>query len=86
MDCYFGHLLLIILYFDLKIDKFYFAFLFLIFFCSILDNCLIGLKITNNLTDENVRYVKDLLVTYGLEEFMYSYPSSLSGGMRQRVL
>lgn len=52
---------------------------------SILDNCLIGLKINNEVTDENVRYVKELLETYGLADFMYSYPSSLSGGMRQRV-
>lgn len=52
---------------------------------NILDNCLIGLKINNQLTDENVEYVKELLNTYGLDEFIYSYPSSLSGGMRQRV-
>lgn len=52
---------------------------------NILDNCLLGLKIGNNLNDENIKYVKDLLNTYGLGEFMYTYPSSLSGGMRQRV-
>ena len=28
---------------------------------------------------------KDLLKKYGLEEFIYQYPNSLSGGMRQRV-
>ena len=53
---------------------------------NILDNCLIGLKIRNNLNDENTLYVKDLLNTYGLGDFMYKYPSSLSGGMKQRVL
>ena len=52
---------------------------------TILDNSLLGLKIKNLLTDENIDYVKDLLRTYGLNEFMNSYPSSLSGGMRQRV-
>lgn len=52
---------------------------------TILDNCLIGLKITNELTKENIDYVKELLTTYGLEKFMNSYPSNLSGGMRQRV-
>ena len=52
---------------------------------NILDNCLIGLKISNNLNDENVIYVKDLLNTYGLSDFMYKYPGSLSGGMKQRV-
>ena len=53
---------------------------------SILDNCLLGLKIEGNLNDENIQYVKELLDTYGLSDFMYKYPSSLSGGMRQRVL
>ena len=52
---------------------------------NILDNCLIGLKIGNNLNDESVVYVKDLLNTYGLSDFMYKYPGSLSGGMKQRV-
>ncbi len=52
---------------------------------TILDNCLLGLKINNNLTKENIEYVKDLLNTYGLKEFHHSYPNNLSGGMRQRV-
>ena len=52
---------------------------------NILDNCLIGLKIQNNVTEENTEYVKSLLKNYGLEDFMYSYPNNLSGGMRQRV-
>ena len=54
-------------------------------FRTILDNCLIGLEITNKLDKEHIQYVKDLLYTYGLSEFMNQYPSSLSGGMRQRV-
>lgn len=53
---------------------------------NILDNCLIGLEVTGKLNDENKQYVLDLLKTYGLDEFKYKYPSSLSGGMRQRVL
>lgn len=52
---------------------------------SILDNCLIGLEVTNKLTEESKNYVIHLLKTYGLEDFMDKYPSSLSGGMRQRV-
>lgn len=52
---------------------------------TILDNCLLGLKITNTLTTENINYVKELLTTYGLEKFINSYPANLSGGMRQRV-
>jgi len=52
---------------------------------TVLDNCLLGLKIKNMLTNENKNYVIDLLASYGLKDFMNSYPSSLSGGMRQRV-
>lgn len=52
---------------------------------TILDNCLLGLKINNKLTQENIDYVKCLLKTYGLEKFGKSYPNNLSGGMRQRV-
>ena len=52
---------------------------------TILDNCLIGLEVTHNLTEENKNYVLHLLDTYGLHDFIYKYPESLSGGMRQRV-
>ena len=52
---------------------------------TILDNCLIGLKIQKKLTKENVDYVKKLLTNYGLKDFMNSYPNNLSGGMKQRV-
>lgn len=54
-------------------------------FLTILDNCLIGLKVTKKLTEENKKYVINLLKTYGLGDFLDKYPSSLSGGMRQRV-
>lgn len=52
---------------------------------NVLDNCLIGLEITGKLNDENKNYVISLLNTYGLGDFIYKYPDSLSGGMRQRV-
>ncbi len=54
-------------------------------FRTILENCLVGLEVTNKLDDENVKYVKYLLNKYGLGDFINKYPSSLSGGMRQRV-
>lgn len=54
-------------------------------FRTILDNCLIGLEIKNMLTEERKNYVLKLLKDYGLEDFIDKYPSSLSGGMRQRV-
>ena len=52
---------------------------------NILDNATLGLKIKHIKTKENVEYTKHLLKKYGLEDFMYKYPNSLSGGMRQRV-
>lgn len=52
---------------------------------TILDNALLGLKLNNNITEKNINYVKKLLNDYGLKEFMYKYPNSLSGGMKQRV-
>ena len=52
---------------------------------TIYENCLIGLEINHTLTEDNKKKVLDLLNTYGLSEFINKYPSSLSGGMRQRV-
>lgn len=52
---------------------------------NILDNCLIGLEVTGKLNKENYEYVISLLKTYGLYEFKEMFPTSLSGGMRQRV-
>lgn len=52
---------------------------------TILDNCLLGLKVRDELNEDNTNYVIELLNTYGLGEFIYKYPNSLSGGMRQRV-
>lgn len=53
---------------------------------SILDNCLLGLRILNKKNDKSIAYTKKLLKTYGLEEFMDKYPDQLSGGMKQRVV
>lgn len=52
---------------------------------NILDNCLLGLEINKNLNNETKKHVINLLSTYGLKDFIYSYPDNLSGGMRQRV-
>ena len=52
---------------------------------NILDNCLLGLKVQNNVNEENIEMVSNLLEIYGLGDFIYKYPSNLSGGMRQRV-
>lgn len=53
---------------------------------TILENCLIGLEVTGKLNEDSKNYVLELLKTYGLYEFKDKYPSSLSGGMRQRVV
>ena len=53
-------------------------------FKTVLDNCLIGLKIKGLDSLENKKYVIKLLNTYGLGEFINKYPNNLSGGMRQR--
>ena len=52
---------------------------------TILDNCLLGLKIQGKIKKEDKEYVLNLLNTYGLSEFINKYPKNLSGGMRQRV-
>jgi NitT/TauT family transport system ATP-binding protein len=52
---------------------------------NILNNCLLGLEINNNLNDDTKKRVLNLLEDYGLKDFIYSYPDNLSGGMRQRV-
>jgi NitT/TauT family transport system ATP-binding protein len=52
---------------------------------NILDNCLLGLEIKHSLNEETKSSVINLLNTYGLKDFLYSYPRELSGGMRQRA-
>lgn len=52
---------------------------------TILDNCLLGLKVQKKLTNDKKEYVVNLLKKYGLSDFINSYPRHLSGGMRQRV-
>ncbi len=52
---------------------------------TIYKNVLFGLEIQQQLNEENIAYANQLLKTYGLYDFKDSYPSQLSGGMRQRV-
>ncbi len=52
---------------------------------NILDNAMLGLDIMHIKTEENIKYVKNLLEKYGLGDFLEKYPNQLSGGMRQRV-
>lgn len=52
---------------------------------TVLENCLLGLEINKTLNDASKEYVINLLNTYGLGDFIESFPDNLSGGMRQRV-
>lgn len=52
---------------------------------TIYRNITIGLEIKGKITIEQKERITDLLKKYGLYDFRNSYPSELSGGMRQRV-
>ncbi|MDR7857778.1 ABC transporter ATP-binding protein [Tissierella sp.] len=52
---------------------------------NILQNVVLGLEIQGKLSPEDYITAKEMLGNYGLGDFIYSYPSQLSGGMRQRV-
>ena len=52
---------------------------------TILNNCLLGLKIQRKITNKDKENTIKLLEKYGLKDFINSYPNNLSGGMRQRV-
>lgn len=52
---------------------------------TILENSLLGLKITKTLNEESKSYVISLLKKYNLYDFKDKYPNELSGGMKQRV-
>jgi len=52
---------------------------------TVYDNCILGLEINKTLNEDSKKRVLEMLKTYGLYEFKDKYPSSLSGGMRQRV-
>lgn len=48
-------------------------------------NVTLGLEIQHKLSDNSYVQINDFLNTYGLITFKNSYPSELSGGMRQRA-
>lgn len=48
-------------------------------------NVLLGLQVQGLLNEKTRAHALDLLDTYGLHDFIHSYPRQLSGGMRQKV-
>lgn len=52
---------------------------------TIWQNAILGLEITHQLNEETKQKTLDRLKFYDLYDFKDSYPSQLSGGMRQRV-
>lgn len=52
---------------------------------TILDNVMLGIEIQRKLNPETYKMAEEMLENYGLGDFKNSYPSQLSGGMRQRA-
>lgn len=52
---------------------------------TVYENCTLGLRIKNKISDDDKKYVINLLKKYELDNFIDRYPGELSGGMRQRV-
>jgi NitT/TauT family transport system ATP-binding protein len=52
---------------------------------TVLDNVIIGLQVRSMPRKEAEKIARTLIEAYGLKDFEKSYPSELSGGMRQRV-
>lgn len=52
---------------------------------TVLDNATLGLEIKGLLNEISKKQTIRLLQKYGLDDFINSYPSSLSGGLKQRV-
>lgn len=52
---------------------------------SIFKNVLLGAELNKSVSRETKQHAKELLRQYGLERFINSRPSELSGGMRQRA-
>lgn len=52
---------------------------------NVIDNVSFGLEIRKVKKEERYKRAEKILASFGLDEFINSYPYELSGGMRQRV-
>lgn len=52
---------------------------------TVRNNALLGIRVRQRPTDQQIAYVDSLLAACGLSDFMEAFPAQLSGGMRQRV-
>jgi NitT/TauT family transport system ATP-binding protein len=48
-------------------------------------NAMLGLEVRKKADQQHREFVDELLIRYGLKDFLNKYPSELSGGMRQRA-
>lgn len=52
---------------------------------TVIENVLLPTEIARRITDADRKHAADLLRLVGLKDFMFSFPTQLSGGMQQRV-
>lgn len=52
---------------------------------TVLHNVIVGLELRGVPHKESIERARELLATFGLDQFENAYPKELSGGMRQRV-
>lgn len=52
---------------------------------TVIENVLLPTELTRKITAEDQRNAAELLRMVGLKDFLFSFPSQLSGGMQQRV-
>ncbi len=52
---------------------------------TVIENVLLPTEMARKVTDADRRHAADLLTLVGLKDFLFAFPTQLSGGMQQRV-